>query len=115
MSIDSDNDEENLSRNSRTSSPSRLARPFHPQQLGRPAGHELGERNRQEEAGDGRPLDGSVFANAGALGVADGYEVYFLTDASSGASREAHDMAVQRVIEGGDPDSDRVLCQRIAA
>jgi nicotinamidase-related amidase len=56
-----------------------------------------------------------VFANAGALGVADGYEVYFLTDASSGASREAHDMAVQRVIEGGDPDSDRVLCQRIAA
>lgn len=33
--------------------------------------------------------------------VADGYEVYFLTDASGGASREAHDMAVQRMIQVG--------------
>jgi nicotinamidase-related amidase len=33
--------------------------------------------------------------------VADGYEVYFLTDASGGASREAHDMAVQRMIQAG--------------
>jgi len=32
---------------------------------------------------------------------ADGYEVYFLTDASGGASREAHDMAVQRMIQAG--------------
>jgi nicotinamidase-related amidase len=33
--------------------------------------------------------------------VADGHEVYFLTDASGGASREAHDMAVQRMIQAG--------------
>jgi len=33
--------------------------------------------------------------------VADDYEVYFLTDASGGASREAHDMAVQRMIQAG--------------
>jgi nicotinamidase-related amidase len=33
--------------------------------------------------------------------VADGYDVYFLTDASGGASREAHDMAVQRMIQAG--------------
>jgi nicotinamidase-related amidase len=33
--------------------------------------------------------------------LADGYEVYFLTDASGGASREAHDMAVQRMIQAG--------------
>ena len=33
--------------------------------------------------------------------LADGYEVYFLTDASCGASREAHDMAVQRMIQAG--------------
>jgi nicotinamidase-related amidase len=33
--------------------------------------------------------------------LADGYEVYFLTDASGGASREAHDMAVQRMIQVG--------------
>jgi hypothetical protein len=33
--------------------------------------------------------------------LADGYEVYFLTDASGGASREAHDMAVQRMIKAG--------------
>ena len=31
----------------------------------------------------------------------DGYEVYFITDASGGASREAHDMAVQRMIQAG--------------
>jgi nicotinamidase-related amidase len=33
--------------------------------------------------------------------LADGYEVYFLTDASGGASREAHDMAAQRMIQAG--------------
>jgi len=33
--------------------------------------------------------------------LADGYEVYFLTDASGGASCEAHDMAVQRMIQAG--------------
>src|SRR6202049_1874275 len=33
--------------------------------------------------------------------LADGYDVYFLTDASGGASREAHDMAVQRMIQAG--------------
>lgn len=29
------------------------------------------------------------------------HEVYFITDASGGASREAHDMAVQRMIQAG--------------
>ena len=33
--------------------------------------------------------------------LADGYEVYILTDASGGASREAHDMAVARMIQAG--------------
>jgi nicotinamidase-related amidase len=33
--------------------------------------------------------------------LADGYDVYFLTDASGGASREAHDMAVRRMIRAG--------------
>jgi len=33
--------------------------------------------------------------------LADGYEVYFITDASGGASREAHDMAVERMIQAG--------------
>jgi nicotinamidase-related amidase len=32
---------------------------------------------------------------------ADGYEVYFLTNASGGASREAHDMAVLRMTQAG--------------
>src|SRR5271156_4653206 len=32
---------------------------------------------------------------------ADGYDVYFLTDASGGASREGHDMAGQRMIQAG--------------
>lgn len=31
----------------------------------------------------------------------DGYEVYFVTDASGGTSKEAHDMAVQRMIQVG--------------
>ncbi len=30
-----------------------------------------------------------------------GYEVYFVTDASGGVSREAHDMAVQRMVAAG--------------
>ena len=30
-----------------------------------------------------------------------GYEVYFVTDASGGVSKEAHDMAVQRMIQAG--------------
>ena len=33
--------------------------------------------------------------------VEGGYEVYFLTDASGGASPEAHDMAVQRMVQAG--------------
>lgn len=31
----------------------------------------------------------------------DGYEVYFVTDASGGVSKEAHDMAVERMLQGG--------------
>jgi nicotinamidase-related amidase len=30
-----------------------------------------------------------------------GYEVYFITDASGGVSREAHDMAVERMVQAG--------------
>ncbi|PTS93945.1 hydrolase [Pedobacter sp. HMWF019] len=33
--------------------------------------------------------------------LADGFEVYFITDASGGASVEAHQMAVQRMIQAG--------------
>lgn len=33
--------------------------------------------------------------------LADGYEVYFITDACGGVSREAHDMAVARMIQAG--------------
>lgn len=33
--------------------------------------------------------------------IAEGYEVYFVTDASGGVSRDAHDMAVQRMIQAG--------------
>jgi nicotinamidase-related amidase len=33
--------------------------------------------------------------------LADGYDVFFITDASGGVSREAHDMAVQRMIQAG--------------
>jgi nicotinamidase-related amidase len=33
--------------------------------------------------------------------LADGYDVFFVTDASGGTSREAHDMAVQRMIQAG--------------
>jgi nicotinamidase-related amidase len=33
--------------------------------------------------------------------LADGYDVFFVTDASGGTTREAHDMAVQRMIQAG--------------
>src|SRR5260221_10038801 len=33
--------------------------------------------------------------------IADGYDVFFVTDASGGTTREAHDMAVQRLIQAG--------------
>jgi nicotinamidase-related amidase len=33
--------------------------------------------------------------------IDEGYEVYFVTDASGGVSQEAHDMAVQRMIQAG--------------
>jgi nicotinamidase-related amidase len=33
--------------------------------------------------------------------LADGYDVFFVTDASGGVSREAHDMGVQRMIQAG--------------
>jgi len=33
--------------------------------------------------------------------MAEGYEVYIVTDASGGTSQEAHDMAVQRMIQAG--------------
>ena len=31
----------------------------------------------------------------------DGYQVYFITDACGGLSKEAHDMSVQRMIQAG--------------
>lgn len=33
--------------------------------------------------------------------IAEGYEVYFVADACGGVSKEAHDMAVQRMIQAG--------------
>jgi nicotinamidase-related amidase len=33
--------------------------------------------------------------------LSDGYEVYFIADACGGVSKEAHDMAVQRMIQAG--------------
>jgi len=33
--------------------------------------------------------------------LADGYDVFFVTDASGGVSREAHDMAVLRMVQAG--------------
>lgn len=33
--------------------------------------------------------------------IEEGYEVYFVTDASGGVSKEAHDMAVSRMIQAG--------------
>lgn len=33
--------------------------------------------------------------------IDEGYEVYFVTDASGGVTKEAHDMAVQRMIQAG--------------
>ena len=33
--------------------------------------------------------------------IEDGYEVYFVTDASGGVTKEAHDMAVQRMVQAG--------------
>ncbi|MEM1331695.1 MAG: hydrolase [Planctomycetota bacterium] len=33
--------------------------------------------------------------------IADGYEVYIVTDASGGTSKEAHDMAVSRMVQAG--------------
>jgi nicotinamidase-related amidase len=33
--------------------------------------------------------------------MAEGYEVYFISDACGGVSKEAHDMAVQRMIQAG--------------
>jgi nicotinamidase-related amidase len=33
--------------------------------------------------------------------LADGYDVFFVTDASGGTSREAHDVAIQRMIQAG--------------
>lgn len=33
--------------------------------------------------------------------IEEGYEVYFVTDASGGVSKEAHDMAIQRMIQAG--------------
>ena len=33
--------------------------------------------------------------------IDEGYEVYFVTDASGGVSTEAHEMAIQRMIQAG--------------
>lgn len=33
--------------------------------------------------------------------LSDGYQVYIVTDASAGSSKEAHDMAIQRMIQAG--------------
>ena len=40
-------------------------------------------------------------ATAGLSALDDGYEVYFVTDASAGVTKEAHEMAVQRLIQAG--------------
>ena len=47
-----------------------------------------------------------------ALGA--GYDVYFVTDASGGASREAHEVAIQRMVEAGaSPMSWMVLAAEL--
>lgn len=40
-------------------------------------------------------------ATAALSALDDGYEVYFVSDASAGVSKEAHEMAVQRMIQAG--------------
>jgi nicotinamidase-related amidase len=40
-------------------------------------------------------------ATAGLSALDDGYEVYVVTDASAGVTKEAHEMAVQRMIQAG--------------
>jgi len=40
-------------------------------------------------------------ATAALSAIDEGYQVYIVTDASGGVSTEAHDMAVQRMIQGG--------------
>ena len=51
--------------------------------MGRPAYRRLGGEDRAESALDA------------------GYDVYVVTDACGGASREAHDMAVERMVQAG--------------
>ena len=40
-------------------------------------------------------------ATAGLSALDDGYEVYVVTDASAGVTKEAHEMAIQRLIQAG--------------
>jgi nicotinamidase-related amidase len=40
-------------------------------------------------------------AMPGIHAIGDGYEVYVVTDASGGVSREAHDMAIRRLVAAG--------------
>jgi nicotinamidase-related amidase len=45
-----------------------------------------------------------------------GYEVYVVTDACGGASREAHDMAVERMVQAGAARSRRgTMCPNCSA
>jgi nicotinamidase-related amidase len=47
-------------------------------------------------------------------GLRAGYDVYFVTDASGGASREAHEVAIQRMVEAGaSPMSWMVLAAEL--
>ena len=40
-------------------------------------------------------------ATAALSALDDGYEVYFVSDASAGVSKEAHEMAIQRMVQAG--------------
>ena len=40
-------------------------------------------------------------ATAALSAIDDGYEVYFVSDASAGVTKEAHEMAIQRMIQAG--------------
>ena len=69
--------------------------------MARREGRDGGHGHEAQEVGPRLVVDGDVSCNAAIQAQGEGFEVYVVTDASGGVSREAHDMAVRRMVQAG--------------
>ena len=77
------------------------ARPHLHEHLGGRRGHRARQRDRQEPHRAGRPVDPVCIVGPALSALDQGFEVYVITDACGDVSDEAHERAIERMVQAG--------------